>query len=148
MSRAVTRELENLASQRRLATQARPRQPGPGHRAAPRRMRSASARSLRLRAASPPSLAPGSPPARGEWTSGTPRSANSRRFLVSPRASESLSLGQKPSAEARAGGAGPISGAATPPASVSFLGGGGGGFFRRTICSREWPNLGLTPAGE
>lgn len=110
-------------------------------------MRSASARSLRLRAASPPPLAIGSPPARGEEASGTPRSANSRRFLVSSRARESLSVSQKPSAEARAGGARPTSGAATPPASVSFLG-GGGGFFCRTICSREWPNLGLTPAGE
>lgn len=42
--------------------------------------------------------------------------------------------------------AGPLRAAATPPASVSFP--GGGIFYRRTICSREWPNLGLTPAGE
>ena len=103
--------------------------------------------SSRLRAASPAPLPFRSRPALAEWASATP--ASSWTVLFSASASESPSLRQKPSAWARAGGAGPLRGAATPPASVSFPGGGGGGgFFRRTICSREWPNLGLTPAGE
>ena len=102
--------------------------------------------SSRLRAASPAPLPFRSRPALAEWASATPPPASSWPVLFSASASEWPSLRQKPSAWARAGGAGPLRGAATPPASVSFP--GGGGFFRRTICSREWPNLGLTPAGE
>lgn len=78
---------------------------------------------------------PGRRPPRGVCCAPAPRAPVTR-----PRST------QKPSASARAGGAGPLRGAATPPAPVSFP--GGGGFFCRTICSREWPNLGLTPAGE
>lgn len=66
-----------------------------------------------------------------------PRRPESRWLVLLPL--ETLLLGPR-------GRSGVSEGAASPPAPVSFP--GGGGFYRKTICSREWPNLGLTPAGE
>lgn len=111
----VTGEPEAPARRRALETK------GPPHRGGAACACAARVRPLRLRKASPAPLRFRSPPARAEWASGPQPPAGGWRFLTSASASDSPSLGKKPSAWARAGGASGASAGSGDPAGLGLF---------------------------